>query len=255
MREFCKKEVAAVENKYDNPVFFEKYGNMLRSKEGLAGAGEWETLKAMLPDFAGKRVLDLGCGYGWHCAWAADHGAASVVGADCSQRMLEAAREKNAREAVEYRLLSIEEAAFPPESFDVVISSLALHYVADLQAVYHKIYGWLAPGGVFVFTAEHPVFTAQGPQDWVYDGEGQIRHFPVDSYFYEGERQSVFLGEPVKKHHRTLTSYIDGLLEEGFSLLHVREPRPPAGMMELPGMADEMRRPMMLAVSARKGRG
>ena len=77
----------------------------------------------MLPDFAGKRVLDLGCGYGWHCAWAADHGAASVVGADCSQRMLEAAREKNAREAVEYRLLSIEEAAFPPESFDVVIGT------------------------------------------------------------------------------------------------------------------------------------
>ena len=56
------------ENKYDNPVFFEKYSQMSRSREGLSGAGEWETLKDLLPDFAGKRVLDLGCG-----VWLALH--------------------------------------------------------------------------------------------------------------------------------------------------------------------------------------
>ena len=58
------------ENKYDDPVFFEKYSQMSRSQEGLAGAGEWETLHSMLPDFAEKHVLDLGCGYGWHCIYA-----------------------------------------------------------------------------------------------------------------------------------------------------------------------------------------
>lgn len=52
------------ENKYDDEVFFEKYSQMDRSKEGLAGAGEWETLKELIPDFTGKRMLDLGCGYG-----------------------------------------------------------------------------------------------------------------------------------------------------------------------------------------------
>ena len=50
------------ENKYDNPVFFEKYSQMSRSREGISGAGERETLKDLLPDFAGNRVLDLGCG-------------------------------------------------------------------------------------------------------------------------------------------------------------------------------------------------
>lgn len=54
------------ENKYDDNIFFQKYSQMSRSQKGLAGAGEWETLKKMLPDFKGKRVLDLGCGYGWH---------------------------------------------------------------------------------------------------------------------------------------------------------------------------------------------
>ena len=56
-----------LENRYDDDVFFEKYGEMSRSRLGLAGAGEWPTLQPMLPPFEGKRVLDLGCGYGWHC--------------------------------------------------------------------------------------------------------------------------------------------------------------------------------------------
>lgn len=241
-----------MQNKYDDPVFFEKYGSMLRSQKGLAGAGEWETLRAILPDFTGRRVLDLGCGYGWHCAWAADHGAASVLGTDLSRKMLDAARRKNPRDNVEYRLLAIEDADFAPGSFDIVLSSLALHYVEDIRAVYKKVFDWLTPGGVFVFTAEHPVFTAQGPQDWHYAPDGSIQHFPVDNYFYEGLRQAVFLGEPVTKYHRTLATYVEGLLRQGFALLHLREPQPPESMMGLPGMPDEMRRPMMLALSAQK---
>ena len=44
------------ENPYDNPRFFVQYSQMDRSKKGLAGAGEWPALKAMLPEMAGKRV-------------------------------------------------------------------------------------------------------------------------------------------------------------------------------------------------------
>ena len=68
------------ENVYDKESFFEKYGEMLRSKEGLKGAGEWPTLEKILPDFEGKRTLDLGCRYGWHCMYAASKGASHVVG-------------------------------------------------------------------------------------------------------------------------------------------------------------------------------
>ena len=52
------------ENKYDDPLFFAKYAQMDRSRLGLAGAGEWPTLRRLLPDFDGRDVLDLGCGYG-----------------------------------------------------------------------------------------------------------------------------------------------------------------------------------------------
>ena len=75
------------ENKYDDNIFFQKYSQMSRSQQGLAGAGEWETLRKLLPDFKDKRVLDLGCGYGWHCIYAMEHGASSVVGVDISHKM------------------------------------------------------------------------------------------------------------------------------------------------------------------------
>lgn len=51
------------ENKYDDPVFFQKYSEMNRSKYGLQGAGEWQEFQKMMPDFTDKEVLDLGCGY------------------------------------------------------------------------------------------------------------------------------------------------------------------------------------------------
>ncbi len=240
------------QNKYDDERFFQKYSQMSRSQNGLDGAGEWETLRELLPDFTGKRVLDLGCGYGWHCIYAVEQGAASATGIDISQKMLEVAREKTAFPQVDYRCMPMEEIDFPTGSFDVVISSLALHYLQSFEEIAKKVNACLTAGGSFVFSVEHPIFTAYGSQDWFYDEAGNILHFPVDNYFYEGERRAVFLGEEVRKYHKTLTTYLNGLLTNGFSLEHVVEPQPPARMLSLEGMSDEMRRPMMLIVAARK---
>ena len=53
------------QNIYDNPEFFAGYSGLPRQVKGLDGAPEWPTVRAMLPDLAGKRVVDLGCGFGW----------------------------------------------------------------------------------------------------------------------------------------------------------------------------------------------
>lgn len=74
------------ENKYDEEKFFAKYSEMDRSRKGLQAAGEWSELQKLLPDFAGKKVLDLGCGYGWHCRYAAEQGAVYVLGTDISKK-------------------------------------------------------------------------------------------------------------------------------------------------------------------------
>lgn len=243
-----------MKNIYDNDAFFESYSKMARSQQGLAGAGEWQTLKALLPDFKNKHVLDLGCGYGWHCQYAAEHGAAFVVGVDLSEKMLAVARQKNNFENVTYLHDSIDTVDFETESFDIVLSSLAIHYVEDFTKLAKNIAKWLTPGGQLIFSVEHPIFTAEGTQDWTYDPTGAIAHFPVDNYFYEGKRTAHFLGTDVTKYHRTLTTYLDDLLTNGFRLERIVEPMPPENMFDIPGMKDEMRRPMMLIVKAEKAR-
>ena len=241
------------ENKYDDPVFFAKYARMDRSRFGLKAAGEWRTLEPMLPDFTGRDVLDLGCGYGWPCAYAAEHGARSVLGLDLSEKMLAVAQKEHAAPPIGYCRMAMEDADFADGSFDVALSSLAFHYVADFGALVRKTAHWLRPGGDFVFSCEHPVFTAEGSQDWYRDENGKILHFPVDNYYMEGERQAVFLGERVTKYHRTLTGYVGALLSNGFMLTGLAEPQPPQEMIDaIPGMADELRRPMMLILAAKK---
>lgn len=241
------------QNKYDDDIFFNKYSNMSRSKNGLEGAGEWHELKKMLPNFKDKRVLDLGCGFGWHCRYAVENGAKSVIGIDISQKMLSEAKNKTKCGNIEYICMPIEDIDFPEESFDVVISSLALHYIKSFEDVLDRVYKCLSRGGDFIFSVEHPIFTAQGPQDWYYDDKGNILHWPVDHYFTEGIRNAKFLGEEVIKYHRTLTTYLNSLIKIGFEITGVVEPKPAENMLNtVPGMRDELRRPMMLLVSARK---
>ena len=235
------------ENKYDDERFFGQYSQMSRSVQGLRGAGEWHELKKMLPDFNGKRVLDLGCGFGWHCRYAIERGATFALGIDLSGKMLDKAREINPSPLIEYKRIAIEDFDFAPNSFDIVISSLTFHYLESFDTVCTEVYKCLTEEGVFVFSVEHPVFTAYGNQDWIYDSEGKPAHWPVDHYFQEGVRHARFLGEDVTKYHKTLTTYVNGLIKAGFCITHLVEPQPDESMLDtVPEMRDELRRPMML---------
>jgi SAM-dependent methyltransferase len=241
------------ENQYDDPDFFEAYSKMMRSQQGLEGAGEWYALKKLLPDFNGRRVLDLGCGYGWHCRYAAEHGAASVLGLDLSTKMLEKARSFTNDPRIRYQNAAIENLEFSPESFDVVLSSLAIHYISNFRGLSQNVRRMLSSHGIFVFSVEHPIFTAYGSQDWIYDSTGNKIHWPVDNYFIEGKRTTIFLGKEIIKYHRTLDSYINGLLDNGFSVTGFVEPTPREKMLaQNPEWREELRRPMMLIISSTK---
>lgn len=241
------------ENKYDNDNFFEKYSMFERSVHGISAAGEWHELQKMMPNFTGKRVLDIGCGFGWHCIYAAQNGAKTVLGTDISEKMLAVVQKKNIYKNVEYKQIAMEDLDFKKDSFDVVISSLALHYTPNFKDICARIAKCLTKGGDFIFSVEHPIFTSQGKQDWIYDKDGNAQYWPVDNYFTEGMRSSVFLGEQVVKYHKTLTTYLNTLIEMGFSITKVIEPQPQEHLLDsVPNMRNELRRPMMLLVSAKK---
>ena len=138
------------QNIYDQDDFFAGYSALLRSREGLAGAPEWPSLRAMLPPMAGRRVVDLGCGFGWFCRFAAEAGAASVLGIDLSEKMLATARAEGG--GVTYERADLETLVLPAAAFDLVYSSLAVHYVADFPRLARMVAAALEPGGRFVFS-------------------------------------------------------------------------------------------------------
>ena len=240
-----------MKNIYDDEAFFKEYAKMERS-QGLNKAGEWYQLKEIFPDVKDKNVLDLGCGYGWHCKEAVRRGAKSVLGIDMSMKMIQEAESRNADEKITYRNCGIEEYEYPINAYDLVISNLALHYIEDLKSVYKNVYKTLKESGIFLFNIEHPSFTSGVYEEWIRDDQGKALYWPIDHYFYPGKRETVFLGKKVMKFHHTLTQILNGLLECGFEIEHVEEALPSEEARSLLWMQDEMRRPMMLMVKAKK---
>jgi SAM-dependent methyltransferase len=175
------------QNIYDEPGFFAGYSQLARSARGLSGAPEWPSVQALLPEMRGLRVLDLGCGFGWFCRWAREQGAASVLGLDLSERMLARARALTDDAAVAYERADLEHVELPEAAFDVAFSSLTLHYVEDLGALLARLHPALVPGGHFVATMEHPIYTDSHAPGWFVDAEGR-RRWPLDSYQLEGKR-------------------------------------------------------------------
>jgi len=240
------------QNIYDDEAFFEAYSRLGRSVHGLEGAPEWPALRALLPDLGGLAVLDLGCGFGWFCRWAREQGAGRVVGVDLSERMLARARAATQNPAIAYVRADLEHLPLSGGSFDAVYSSLALHYLADLDALLAAVWRSLVPGGRLVFSVEHPLYTAPAGPRWLLDGAGR-KSWPVDGYLEEGPRSTDWLAKGVTKQHRTLATYINSLLRHGFALTHVEEWGPTDEQIAArPELADERQRPPFLLVAARR---
>jgi SAM-dependent methyltransferase len=240
------------QNIYDNEEFFAGYSRLPRSLEGLDGAPEWPALQAMLPDVRGLRVLDLGCGFGWFCRWARERGAAHVEGIDVSEKMLARARAATTDAAIVYSRADMERLALPAAAFDLVYSSLALHYVVDLEWLLSEARQSLAPGGSLVFSVEHPILTAPAVQVWSVDAAGR-KTWPINGYLDEGPRSTDWLTKGVIKQHRMLATYVNLLLRTGYTLARIEEWGPsPEQIAARPDLANEHQRPPFLLIAARR---
>lgn len=239
------------QNIYDNAEFFQGYSRMRRSLEGLEGAAEWPALRALLPDLRGKRTLDLGCGFGWFARWAREQRARSVLGIDVSEKMLQRAKEMTLDDGIEYRRADMETIELPAASFDLVFSSLALHYIQNLERLMASVQAALVAGGWFVFSIEHPIHTAPRRPAWI-DSDG-IRSWVVNSYQTEGPRETDWLTKGVIKQHRTIGTMFDLLQRCGFVVTHLEEWGPTEEQIAAhPEMAEERERPMFLLMATRR---
>ncbi|KAA0012012.1 class I SAM-dependent methyltransferase [Billgrantia pellis] len=238
------------QNLYDDPTFFAGYSQLPRQVHGLEGAPEWNVIKAMLPPLEGKRVADLGCGFGWATRWMRQQGAASVTGYDLSEKMIGRARAETNDEAIDYRIADLDTLELPVDSFDLIYSALTFHYVADFARLVSMMHRALAPGGALVFTIEHPIFMAASQPGWIEDAQGR-KTWPVNSYAIEGERRTNWFVDGVLKYHRTVGTTLNTLIRQGFQIDRVEEFAPTATQIsEQPSLAEELERPMMLLIAA-----
>jgi SAM-dependent methyltransferase len=238
------------QNIYDNPAFFAGYKNLRQNDTGLNGALEVPALCRLLPDLHGRQVLDLGCGFGDFARYAHQAGAASITALDVSEKMLAEARLLTSDPAITYVHCAIEDYVPQPRSFDLVVSSMALHYVADYRTVALRMFDAIQPGGRFVFSVEHPVCTAN-PIGWVANERGEALYWPLDHYRQEGRRNTKWFIDGVVKYHRTVATYVNTLLSIGFQMENLDEPMPADEVLALrPELQVHSRRPPILLLAA-----
>lgn len=244
----------AKQNIYDNEIFFDGY-RKLRGKEGNANElFEMPALFSLLPSLENKKILDLGCGYGGHCMEFVRLGAERVVGVDISQKMLEIARRENVHERISYLNMAMEDISAIDERFDIAVSSLALHYVEDFEGVVKNIHSLLNEGGVFVFSQENPIVTCHsGGSRWTKDENGNKIHMNLVNYGIEGERDTVWFVDDVKKYHRMFSTVVNTLIQNGFVIEKMIEPLPTEELLaKYPDHRDLFHKPDFLIVKAKK---
>ena len=244
----------AQQNIYDNETFFEGYKGIRENKVNANNLFEIPALFSMLPDLEGKRVLDLGCGFGEHCMKFVEQGAQKVVGLDISEKMLEVAKVENCHDKIQYINMPMENLAQLQERFDVVVSSLAFHYVEDFEGVVKNIHNLLDDNGIFVFSQENPLCTSHtGGDRWTRDENGNKLHVNLANYGIEGERETVWFVGNVKKYHRTFSTIINTLVEAGFVIEKMIEPLPTEELLEqYPEYRDLFHKPDFMLVKVKK---
>lgn len=244
----------AKQNIYDDEIFFEGYRKIRDNELNANNLFEIPALFSMMPDLNGKKVLDLGCGFGEHCMRLIHDGAEQVIGIDISEKMLEIARKENSDSKISYINMPMEDIAQLNERFDMVISSLAFHYVEDFSGVVKNIYKMLCEGGLFIFSQENPLCTCHSGSDrWTRDENGNKVYLNLANYGVEGERESVWFVDNVKKYHRTFSTIVNTLIEAGFTIEKMIEPLPTDELLgKYPEYKDLFHKPDFLLIKAKK---
>lgn len=199
---------------------------------------EFPATSSLIPNVDGKRVLDAGCGTGFYTKWLIEQGA-DVLGIDASNEMLSIAVEQVGNRA-EFKQADLGEPLdfLASNSFDGIVSALALSYVKDWEQVFAEFNRVLVPGGFVVFSTGHPLdqFPESNEAENYFDIEELTKEWVVDVPYYR----------------RPFSEILNPVLNNGFQLDTIVEPQPTETFKKLrpERYEKESRNPVFLCVRA-----
>ena len=208
---------------FDDDERFTNYAKWRHRPHSPNETLEKPVILELIGQVKGKRILDLGCGDAAFGLELIEAGCRGYVGLESSNRMADLAKKTLSGTEGTFEHSTIEAWSYPPKAFDLVISRLALHYVANLDDAFANVRRTLKPNGRFVFSIVHPVITSS---DKSRQAGGQRHDWIVDNYFNTGPRQVHFMGTQVEQLHRPLEEIYLSMQKAGFLVECLRESRP-----------------------------
>jgi ubiquinone/menaquinone biosynthesis C-methylase UbiE len=194
----------------------------------------------MLPDVAGITGVDIGCGEGHNTRLLARRGA-RVTAVDISEVFIRYAQQYEEQEplGIQYRVASAVELPFAHAAFDFAVGFMSFMDIPETERVLAEAYRVLKPGGFLQFSIEHPCFAPAHRRN-LRDAQGRTYALEVGDYFFDPQGEvlewlfsaappDVRQGLPAfrtPRFRRTVSQWLNLLVDTGFVLERVAEPRP-----------------------------
>jgi len=214
--------------------FAQQWAQKVRTGENITHIYlEKPAMYAALPDVRGKAVLCVGSGTGEECRQIVSRGASRVVGIDNAEGLIDIARQSYPDS--EFQVMDMEALDFPAESFDIIYSSLALHYVHDWVPMLRRMHAVLKPGGEMLFSIHHPLRSAMEQKregdsfsyTLGFSRTGNDKGEAFGDYLTSREIEDTLFNQlKVTYYHKPLSVILKNITDAGFAVQACIEPKP-----------------------------
>ncbi len=200
---------------------------------------EWPTIKGLLPQLTGKKILDIGCGTGIFTFLFDEYKPSKIIGLDLSESMLDIAKQK-AEQGDSKATFVLGDATYAnkyvEEKFDLIFSSTTTHYIKDLDTFFENLGKCMEDNGSIILSIIHPIYSAMYPiehgDDFPDDEEWQIRYLDKSGRSYIQpwiEYNEKYENQLSKSFHHLFSDYMNAIIKAGLKLCQISEPMPPEG--------------------------
>lgn len=188
------------------------------------------------------RIMDAGCAAGWYTDYFLSHGAIPTA-IDVTPEMIEATKRRTQEKADVFLLDLANELPFEEDCFDIILSSLTLHYLEDWEQTFSEFKRILRPGGRLLFSTHHPFMDqALSESKDYFQKELLVDHWKRGEHTIE-----------VVFYRRSLQEIVNSTARF-FTIDQIVEPQPTEKMKEIERAAYDylMKNPHFLIISASK---